>query len=83
MKKIKILVNCHKPTPRLHDGIFTPILAGAAFADDKLKKEFAAELRDDTGDNISRLQPYCAELSAVYWALKHYGELGDPDYTGL
>ena len=83
MKKIKILINCHKQTERLHDDIFTPILAGSAFADASLKEAFADDFHDDMGDNIARLHPYSAELTAIYWAWKNYDRLGDPDYIGL
>ena len=83
MKNIKILVCCHKETERLHDSIFTPILQGAEFADDALKKAFREDLLDNTGDNIGRLHPYSAELTSIYWAWKNYDQLGDPDYIGL
>ena len=83
MKKIKILVCCHKETERLHDDIFTPILLGAEFADDALKQAFHNDFWDNSGDNIGRLHPYCAELTAIYWAWKNYDKLGDPDYIGL
>ncbi len=83
MKNIKILINCHKQTERLHDDIFTPILAGAAFADEGLKAAFRDDLHDDMGENIARLHPYSAELTAIYWAWKNYDRLGDPDWIGL
>lgn len=83
MKSIKILVCCHKKTPRLKNSVFAPILLGSKFADDTLKAEFQEDFWDSTGDNIGTLHPYCAELSAIYWAWKNYDVLGNPDYIGL
>lgn len=83
MRKIKILVCCHKQTERLHDDIFTPILLGSEFADEALKQAFKNDFWDNMGDNIGRLHPWCAELTAIYWAWKNYDRLGDPEYIGL
>lgn len=83
MKSIKILVCCHKDTPRIKDDIFTPILLGAYYADKELKTLFKDDLWDCTGENIGYLHPFCAELTAVYWAWKNYDKLGSPDYIGL
>lgn len=84
MSSLKILVCCHKATPRIQDDdVFAPILLGSQFASDKLKEEFRDDYWDCKGKNIGRLHPYCAELTAIYWAWKHYAELGDPDYIGL
>ena len=44
---------------------YTIINAGAATRDD------LGYLRDDTGDNISELNPYINELTAHYWAWKN------------
>ncbi|MCQ5128155.1 FkbM family methyltransferase [Butyricicoccus faecihominis] len=83
MDKYKILVCCHKETPYIKDSIFTPILLGSAYAGDATKRAFQNDLWDNMGDNISELQPYCAELSAIYWAWKNYDVLGNPDFLGL
>lgn len=83
MDKSKILVCCHKETPRIKDEIFTPILLGSAYADGALKESYQGDLWDNMGNNIAQLHPYCAELSAIYWAWQNYEQLGNPDYIGL
>lgn len=83
MKSIKIMVCCHKETARLKDDIFVPIFLGAKYADQKLKEVFQEDIWDCSGDNIGELHPYCAELTALYWAWKNYDQLGNPDYIGL
>lgn len=40
-------------------------------------------LRDDEGDNISFKNPFYNEMTAVYWAWKHYDEIGSPAFFGL
>lgn len=82
-KSIKILICCHKNTPRINNEIFKPILLGSMFADETLRKEFEYDFQDSEGDNIAKLHPYCAELTAIYWAWKNYNELGNPEYIGL
>ena len=83
MEKVKILVCCHKETPLINDDVFTPILLGSYYADEKLKKSFKDMIWDSTGENIGELHPYFAELTAIYWAWKNYDKLGDPAYIGL
>lgn len=83
MSSIKIMICCHKETPRLKNDVFVPILLGAQYADSQLKEEFKNDVWDCSGDNIGNLHPYCAELTALYWAWKNYDKLGNPDYIGL
>lgn len=83
MNSFKILVCCHKQTPRIDNPIFPAILLGSNFADDDLKAAYQDCIWDNQGDNIGRLHPYCAELTSIYWAWKNYKDLGDPDYIGL
>lgn len=83
VKKYKILVCCHKGTPRMKDKVFVPILLGSSYADSALKESFQDDFWDNTGENIGALHPYCAELSAIYWAWKNYDLLENPDYIGL
>ena len=61
-----IFVVCHKPykLPGLPK-IYTPIHAG------KNGTAGFGILGDDTGDNISFMNPYINELTAIYWAWKN------------
>jgi hypothetical protein len=52
----------------------TPIQVGAALTDKRI-----AEIRDDTGDNISAKNPRYAEMTAVYWLWKNTSH----DYKGI
>ncbi len=47
-------------------GFVTPVQAGAAIATKKLAMQ-----GDDTGDNISRLNPFYSELTVAYWVMKN------------
>lgn len=75
MSKVKILVAQHKPAKVYSNDIYTPIHVGKAISSLDL-----GILGDDTGDNISHLNPYYCELTAQYWAWKN---LHDVDYIGL
>src|SRR5574344_526861 len=56
-----------------------PIQLGAAIREDIPY----IPLKDDSGDNISELNPFFCELTAIYWAWKNYSKLGSPKYIGL
>lgn len=73
--KIKILVAHHKPGYVFENDMFLPIQVGKAISNVDLGIQ-----GDDTGDNISNLNPYYCELTAIYWAWKN---LKDIDYIGL
>lgn len=47
-------------------GYVTPVQAGAAMAPIKLSMQ-----GDDTGDNISQLNPFYSELTVAYWVMKN------------
>jgi hypothetical protein len=47
-------------------GYITPVQAGAAVAPTKLNMQ-----GDDTGDNISHLNPIFSELTVAYWVMKN------------
>ncbi len=79
MSIAKILISYKKRHKVLKSEILTPIQTGRAVAEDV----FGEMIGDDTGDNISSLNPYYAELSAQYWAWKNYSSLGSPDYIGF
>jgi len=78
MSLCKILVACHKPDKVYQDDIYTPIHVGRAIS--KFRTEMADMIGDDTGDNISELNPLFCELTALYWAWKN---LKDVQYIGL
>lgn len=75
MKKIKILVAQHKSSNVYSNDVYTPIHVGKALSDEDL-----CSLKDNTGDNISNLNPYFCELTAQYWAWKN---MPDVEYIGL
>lgn len=65
--EIKIFVLTHKKfDENLDESIYKPLLSGSALHDDDF-----GYLRDDSGDNISELNPYYAEMTGEYWAWKN------------
>ena len=69
MKKVTILVACHKPDNAFKNDVYTPIHVGRAIS--KWREEMADMIGDDTGDNISSKNPFYCELTAQYWAWKN------------
>lgn len=64
---IAIGVAMHKPYPLPKGDIYMPIHVGAA-----LHPGVLTEMQgDDTGENISELNPYFSELTALYWLWKN------------
>lgn len=90
---VKFLVAYHKPAVLLKDEIFTPIHVGRKLAQEITKDGFVESsdfdwmvenmIGDDTGDNISHLNRKSSETTGMYWAWKHYEELGNPDFIGF
>lgn len=72
--KINIYICLHKQFPTITCNLFNPIQLGAS-----INKKDLKILRDDTGDNISNLNPYFCELTAIYWAWKN----SNSDYYGF
>jgi len=70
---IKILVATHKKYQMAEDSIYIPIHVG------KNGKIGFGYIGDDTGNNISSLNYYFNEMTAVYWAWKNL----DTEYIGL
>ncbi len=87
MKSMKILVCYHKPAKLYKDDIFVPIHVGRACPSSLTEEEqnwmHENMSGDNTGDNISELNPYFCEMTAIYWAWKNYDLLGNPEYIGL
>lgn len=63
---LKIYVAAHKPGTFPNDEHYVPIHCGKALAKDDL-----GLLGDDTGENISSLNPHLSELTALYWLWKN------------
>lgn len=90
---LKLIISYHKPAFLLKDDIFLPIHGGRDIASQRNKdgklnsydyQWFMENLTgDNTGDNISQFNHEFGELSALYWAWKHYNEIGNPDFIGL
>lgn len=72
---VKIFAMTHKEFDVPKDSMYIPLHVGHA----KAQKDFGY-MGDDTGDNISDLNCYYAELSGVYWVWKNYHEA---DYVGV
>lgn len=77
MKKISIVVSCHKPDPYIRTEYpYIPVNAGRKLHPDILT-DFVG---DDTGDNVSERNGEWSEVTALYWAWKN---LPKSEYFGL
>jgi len=67
-----VLIACHKECKVSLDTLYLPIQVGAD------GKEDIGFIRDNTGENISSLNPFFSELTGLYWAWKNldYDNLG-------
>lgn len=72
---VKIFAMTHKEFDVPKDAMYIPLHVGHKQA----KLDFGYR-GDDTGDNISQLNCYYAELSGVYWVWKNYH---DAEYVGI
>ncbi|MBQ6787305.1 MAG: DUF4422 domain-containing protein [Lachnospiraceae bacterium] len=72
---VKIFAMTHKEFDVPDNPMYIPLHVGHKQA----KMDFGY-MGDDTGDNISHLNCYYAELSGVYWVWKNYHEA---DYVGI
>lgn len=66
MSDMKIYILTHKKFDYDGNPLYEPLLNGSAL----LNEDFGYT-RDDSGDNISKLNPYYAELTGEYWAWKN------------
>ena len=44
---------------------------------------FSNMIGDDSGENLSSLNPFYNELTAIYWVWKNYNKIGAPDFVGF
>lgn len=72
-KTVKIIIAAHKKYDMPNDAMYIPLHVGAE------GKEDLGYTKDNTGDNISELNPVYCELTGLYWAWKNL----DADYIGL
>lgn len=72
---VRIYVTHHKPGKIVQNRVITPIHGGKTCAEVDLGIQ-----GDDTGDNISHMNPYLCELTTQYWAWKNSSAL---DYVGF
>lgn len=75
---MKILVACHKPDDCKCNNIYVPIHVGREIS--RYTQEMSDFIGDNTGENISKLNPYYCELTAQYWLWKN---VVDADIVGL
>ena len=75
MDKVKIMVACHKKADVYSNNVYMPIHVGKALRPN-LDLGFQG---DDTGENISALNPLYCELTAQYWGWKNLHS----EYIGL
>ena len=74
---VKIYVTTHRHRVEVNgDSGYVPIQGGKALSSDVF-----ADLGDDSGDNISHLNPYFNENTAIYWMCRN--AVAKADYLGL
>ena len=77
---VKIVIATHKKYPMPKDEMYIPLHVGAEGKTDENGNGLdLGYVKDNTGDNISALNPGFCELTALYWAWKNL----DADYIGL
>ena len=72
---LKIFLAYHKESPVYKSEIFQPIKVGGGLLE--------GAISDDTGENISSLNPYYCELTGQYWVLKNYLKNCTEKYIGF
>ena len=71
---VKLIIAAHKEFKLPENERYLPLHVGAACSNQHLPY-----IRDDSGDNISSLNPLFSELTGLYWAWKNLGF----DWIGL
>lgn len=79
-KTVKIIIATHKPYRMPEDPMYFPLHVGAEGKTDEhgAPLDFGYQ-KDNTGENISLLNPSFCEITGLYWAWKNL----DADYIGL
>lgn len=65
IEDITIIIATHKKYDVPKDTIYLPLFVGGH------NKEDIGFIKDDSGDNISKKNPYFCELTGIYWAWKN------------
>ena len=68
LKDIKILECVFKSSAEAYENMIYPVSAGAELYN---KNDIVLSMRDDTGENISKKNPFYCELTVQYWAWKN------------
>lgn len=77
---INIIIATHKKYQMPADSMYIPLHVGAEGKKDETGKELnLGYVKDNTGDNISKLNPSFCELTGLYWAWKNL----NATYIGL
>jgi len=80
--EVKIFVLQHAPCelPSCYSdrGVYVPIQCGRALHD-----PIPGTIGDDVGDNISKLNVRYNEMTAMYWVIRHYDVIGNPEFVGF
>lgn len=77
---VQIIIATHKKYQMPKDEMYLPLHVGADSKLDKKGNELDfGYLKDNIGDNISKLNPFFCELTGLYWAWKNL----DSYYIGL
>lgn len=76
----KVIVATHKKYRMPTDSLYLPLCVGAEGKEKSSGNNTGTDfMKDNTGENISELNPFFCELTGLYWAWKNLNE----DYIGL
>ena len=69
---INIIIATHKKYQMPADSMYIPLHVGAEGKKDETGKELnLGYVKDNTGDNISKMNPSFCELTGLYWDWKN------------
>lgn len=92
---LKIFCVYHRPMQTIKQNGYVPIFVGNKVrrkmakegkVDESLIRKYMTGLLTDDfgeGDDISDLNRYVNEMTAVFWIWKHYKDIGNPSFIGL